>query len=195
MSAAAIIYYYSMISSNSKLGCLGMMIKAVFSAINPVTSTILAFNFSITSHPQFLSTQLHGSGLIVDSASWICTLAAEFHNNLPVVECVTHPGPISTALSCVHPCHTSDLQDFMLDCILDVYDPVSPRAVMWSTAPRPHELRHLLNIPAQYLPLLQHPQLVSSHHKQRCAQQCSSTTQCKDAATKHNIYCTYSHSC
>jgi hypothetical protein len=52
------------------------------------------------------------------------------------------------------------LQDFVLDYALDLADPHSPRALMWATVPRPHELRHLLNFPPSYLPLLQHPQLV-----------------------------------
>uniref|UniRef100_A0A383WBC6 SET domain-containing protein n=1 Tax=Tetradesmus obliquus TaxID=3088 RepID=A0A383WBC6_TETOB len=51
------------------------------------------------------------------------------------------------------------VMDFVLDYALDVADPHSPRALMWATLPHPHELRHLLNFPTAYLPLLQHPQL------------------------------------
>jgi hypothetical protein len=59
----------------------------------------------------------------------------------------------TAALPCV-------LQDFVLDYALDLANHDSPRALMWATVPHPHELRHLLNFPPSYLPLLQHPQLV-----------------------------------
>jgi hypothetical protein len=62
-------------------------------------------------------------------------------------------------------CCTTWLQDFVLDYALDVADPHSPRALMWATLPHPHELRHLLNFPSSYLPLLQHPQLVRRRHR------------------------------
>lgn len=54
------------------------------------------------------------------------------------------------------------LQDFLLDFVLDLHDPDSPRRLMWAATPPPHKLRHLLNFPQQYLPLLQHNELVST---------------------------------
>ena len=52
------------------------------------------------------------------------------------------------------------MQDFLLDFVLDLRDPNSPRRLMWATTPKPDRLRHLLNFPQQYLPLLQHKELV-----------------------------------
>lgn len=46
--------------------------------------------------------------------------------------------------------------------MLDLHDPDSPRRLMWDTTPKPNKLRHLLNFPQQYLPMLQHKELVST---------------------------------
>eukprot|EP00775_Hariotina_reticulata_P008454 gene8454-8638_t len=51
------------------------------------------------------------------------------------------------------------VMDFLLDYVLDLHDQSSPRKLMWATTPCPQELRHLLNFPQPYLPLLQHKQL------------------------------------
>jgi hypothetical protein len=55
---------------------------------------------------------------------------------------------------------TSRLQDLLLEFALDMHDPDSPRSLMWATTPQPQDVRHLLNFPAEYLPLLQHKGLV-----------------------------------
>lgn len=60
------------------------------------------------------------------------------------------------------------LQDFLLEFLLDLYNPDSPRALMYAAMPRPHKLRHQLNFPQQYLPLLQHKDLVSEGNSWRC---------------------------
>lgn len=75
------------------------------------------------------------------------------------------PAEILLKLLCYAPV---GLQDFLLEFVLDFYNPSSPRALFYATMPQPHKLRHQLNFPQEYLPLLQHEELVSGHaHTQR----------------------------
>jgi hypothetical protein len=81
-------------------------------------------------------------------------------------------------------------QDFLLDFTLDLYNPASPRAHMYATMPPPSRLRHQLNFPQQYLPLLQHKDLVSVLQGQSAqprvqALQCKQRIMCCTASSSY----------